>query len=80
MVTDENRTMLLRLDDVWTVGVGIDWQWTETRLLSVNLNYMEFGDAPTTSPDIPGFGAVSGKYTERGIIFLDASLSWGSSR
>jgi long-chain fatty acid transport protein len=79
MVTDENRTMLLRIDDVWSVGVGIEWQWTRTRVLNVNLNYMQFGDAPTTSPDIPGFGAISGKYTDRGIIFLDASFSWRSS-
>jgi len=78
MVTDENRTMILRLDAVWSLGVGIEWQWTDSRLLNVNLNYMQFGDAPTTSPDIPGFGAVSGRYTDRGIIFLEAALSWGS--
>ena len=80
MVTDENRTMLLRLDDVWSAGVGIEWQWTDTRLLNVSLNYMEIGDAPTTTPDIPGFGSVSGKYTKRGIIYLDLALSWGPSR
>jgi long-chain fatty acid transport protein len=78
MVTDDNRTMMLRLDAVWSVGVGIEWQWTDKRLLNVNLNYMEFGDAPTTSPDIPGFGSISGRYTDRGIIFLEAALSWGS--
>jgi len=78
MVTDENRTMILRLDAVWSVGVGIEWKWTDTRLVNVNLNYMEFGDAPTTSPDIPGFGSISGRYTDRGIIFLEAALSWGS--
>jgi long-chain fatty acid transport protein len=77
MVTDENRTMLLRLDAVWAVGVGIERQWTDKRLLSVNLNYMEFGDAPTTSPDIPGFGSISGRYTSRGTVFLEAALSWG---
>ena len=78
MVTDENRTMILRLDAVWSLGVGIEWQWTDSRLLNVNLNYMQFGDAPTTSPDIPGFGTISGEYTDRGIIFLEAALSWGS--
>ena len=78
MIKDENRTMMLRLDALWSVGVGIEWQWTDTRSLNVNLNYMEFGDAPTTSPDIPGFGSISGKYTDRGIIFLDVSMSWQS--
>ncbi len=79
MIKDENRTMMLRLDAIWSVGVGIEWQWTNTRLLNVSLNYMELGDAPTTSPDIPGFGTVSGEYTDRGLIFLEAALSWGSS-
>jgi long-chain fatty acid transport protein len=78
MVTDENRTMLLRLDAVWSVGVGIEWQWTDKRLLNVSLNYLKFGDAPTTSPEVPGFGSISGKYTSRGTIFLEAALSWGS--
>ena len=79
MIKDEHRTMLLRLDDAWSVGVGIEWQWTDTRVLNVSLNYLQFGDAPTTSPDIPGFGAISGEYTDRGTIFLEAALSWGSS-
>ncbi len=79
MIKDEHRTMLLRLDDAWSVGVGIEWQWTDTRVLNVNLNYLQFGDAPTTSPEIPGFGAVSGEYTDRGTIYLEAALSWGSS-
>ena len=78
MVTDENRTMLLRLDDVWSAGVGIEWRWTDTRLVNVSLNYMQIGDAPTTSPDIPGFGSISGRYTDRAIIFLEAALSWGA--
>ncbi len=78
MIEDENRTMMLRLDALWSAGVGLEWQWTDTRLLNVSLNYMQIGDAPTTSPDIPGFGAVSGRYTDRGIIFLEAALSWGS--
>ena len=78
MVTDENRTMLLRLDDVWSAGVGIEWQWTDTRLVNVSLNYLQFGDAPTTSPDIPGFGSISGRYTDRRTIFLEAALSCGA--
>jgi long-chain fatty acid transport protein len=79
MVKDENRTVLLRLDDVWSAGVGLEWQWTDTRTVNVSLNYMQIGEAPTTSPEIPGYGSISGKYTERGIVFIEAALSWGSS-
>jgi long-chain fatty acid transport protein len=79
MIKDEHRTMLLRLDDIWSVGVGLEWQWKDTRTVNVSLNYMQLGDAPTTSPDIPDYGSISGEYTDRGIIFLEAALSWGSS-
>jgi long-subunit fatty acid transport protein len=79
MVKDEHRTMMLRLDDVWSAGVGLEWQWKDTRTVNVSLNYMQFGDAPTTSPEIPDVGLISGEYTDRGIIFLEAALSWGSS-
>ena len=79
MIKDEHRTMLLRLDDIWSVGVGLEWQWKDTRAVNVSLNYMQLGDAPTTSPDIPDYGSISGEYTDRGIIFLEAALSWGSS-
>ena len=79
MLKDDNRTMLLRLDSTWSLGVGLEWQWRDTRTVNANLNYMKVGDAPTTTPDIPGFGTVSGRYTKRSTVFLEISMSWGSS-
>lgn len=78
MIEDDNRTITLRLDSLWSVGVGIEWQWTKTRALFANLNYMELGDAPVTSPDIPGIGPVTGRYSDRQTIWLQIGIKIGS--
>jgi len=77
MVDDENRTLTLRLDDIWALGVGVEWHWTETRSLFGTFNYIQLGDAPVTSPDIPGIGAVTGVYSDRGTVFLQAGMNFG---
>ena len=77
MVSDDQRTLTLRLDSVWVVGIGLEWQWTPTRAISTTLNYIEIGDAPVTTPPIEGIGAVSGSYTDRGTIWLQVSFDIG---
>jgi hypothetical protein len=67
----------LRLDSVWVVGIGLEWQWTPTRAISTTLNYIEIGDAPVTTPPIEGIGTVSGSYTDRGTIWLQVSFDIG---
>ncbi len=79
MIEDENRTLMLRLDSMWGVGVGIEWQWTDKRALSVTLNYLEIGEAPVRSPDIPLIGSVIGRYTDRQTIWLQIGMNMGSS-
>ena len=78
MLSDDNRTITLRLDSLWSAGVGIEWQWTEKRTVFANLNYMEIGDAPVTSPDIPGIGPVTGRYSDRQTIWLQAGMAFGT--
>jgi long-chain fatty acid transport protein len=77
MISDDQRTLALRLDSVWVVGIGLGWQWTPTRAINATLNYIETGDAPITSPSIGGIGSVTGAYTDRGTIWLQASLDIG---
>ena len=78
MVDDDERTLTLRLDSMWAAGVGVEWQWTPTRAVSATLNYLQLDDAPLTSPAIPGIGAVTGKYTDRGTIYLEVGVSFGT--
>lgn len=77
MIDDDQRSISLRLDSMWVAGVGVEWQWTPTRAVSATLNYIQIGDAPVTSPSIPGIGAVTGRYSDRGTIFLEVGVSIG---
>jgi hypothetical protein len=68
----------LRLDSFWAAGVGVEWQWTPTRVVSATLNYIQLGDAPVTSPSIPMIGSVTGRYSDSGTIFLEVGMSFGT--
>ena len=77
MVSDDERTLLLRLDSVWVLGIGLEWQWKPTRAINATLNYIEIGDAPVTTPPIGGIGSVSGSYSDRGTIWLQLGIDIG---
>lgn len=78
MVDDDERTMTLRLDSLWSAGVGIDWQWTDRRVVNVNLNYMKIDDAPVESPPLGPLGTVTGRYADRETIWLNVGLNFGT--
>lgn len=78
MVEDENRSILLRLDRIWSLGVGFEWQWKEDRQVSATLNYLKIGDAPVTTPQAGDIGSVSGRFTKRDTIYLRVAIALGS--
>jgi long-subunit fatty acid transport protein len=78
MIEDDERTMTLRLDSIWSLALAAEWQWKEGRKLQLGLSYMDLGDAPVTTPDIPGIGAVAGKFSNREAILLRVGLAFGS--
>jgi len=78
MVDDDQRTLTLRLDALWAAGIGVEWQWTPTRAVTATLNYLQVGDAPVSSPPIPGIGSVTGKFTDRGTVYLELGMNFGT--
>ncbi len=78
MIEDDNRTITLRLDSMWSVGVGFEWQWKEQRKLTATLNYLQIDDAPVTSPDIPLIGSVTGSFSDRQTIWLQVGIDIGN--
>jgi len=78
MVEDEDRTFMLRMDEIWGLGFAAEWQWTDKRRIDLNLSYLTIGDAPTKSPELPGLGSVSGEYSQRDIFILRLALNWGA--
>lgn len=78
MIDDEQRGMTLRLDAVWSLGLAAEWQWTEQRRVMMGLSYLGLGDAPVTTPSIPGLGSLEGRFTSRNTIMLQLGVSFGS--
>ena len=78
MIEDENRTITLRLDSLWSAGIGFEWLWRDNRVITGSLNYLQIDDAPVTSPDIPLVGSVTGRFTDRGTIWLQIGMNLGS--
>jgi long-chain fatty acid transport protein len=78
MIDDDKRTMTLRLDSMWSLGVAAEWQWTDRRKVQIGLSYITLDDAPLTTPEIPGIGSVSGKFTQRDTFMLRVGLSFGA--
>ena len=80
MIEDANRTMTLRLDEMWSLGAGLEWHWKPRRTVNFTLNYLQIGDSPVQTPELPGIGSVTGRYTDRGTVYLQAALSFGPTR
>jgi long-chain fatty acid transport protein len=78
IIDDDERGMTLRLDAVWSVAAAAEWQWTDTRTVKASLSYLDLGDAPVTSPDIPGVGALEGRFKSRDAILFQIGMTWGS--
>ena len=76
MVEDDDRTFMLRMDEIWGLAFAAEWQWTQERAVEINFSYLTIGDAPVESPSVPGFGAVTGEYKQRDIFLLRLGLSF----
>ncbi|TGD74869.1 hypothetical protein E4634_06655 [Mangrovimicrobium sediminis] len=77
MIDDEDRTMTLRLDAIWSAGVALEWQWKPKYAIMAALSYMDFGDAPVTTDPIPGVGSFSGEYVSRDTFLFQLRLKYG---
>ncbi len=78
MIDDDERTMTLRLDALWSLGLASEWRWTQSRRVKMSVSYMGMDDAPVSTPSIPGFGSLEGKFTRRDTLLLQVGMSWGS--
>ena len=77
IIEDENRTLMLRLDTATSYGIGIEWTTRKGNAWTATLNYLDMGDAPVESPDLPVIGVISGSYTKRDTIYLEVGYAFG---
>ncbi len=78
MIDDDERTMTLRLDALWSLGLAAEWRWTDSRRVKMSVGYFGMDDAPVSTPSFPGFGSLQGKFTSRDTLLLQVGMSWGS--
>ena len=78
MIDDDERTMTLRLDALWTLGLAAEWRWTDSRSVKLSVSYVGMDDAPVSTPSIPGFGSLEGRFTSRDTLLFQVGLSWNS--
>jgi long-chain fatty acid transport protein len=78
MIDDDARTMTLRLDSLWSLGIAAEWLWTDSRSVTMSMSYLGVGDAPVTTPSLPGLGSLEGRFTSRNTILFQIGMSWGS--
>jgi long-chain fatty acid transport protein len=77
LVDDDNRTMALRLDAIWTLGVAAQYQWTDERSVRASLSYIAAGDAPVETGEIPGLGSLQGEFESRDTVLFQIGMSFG---
>ena len=78
MIDDDERTMTLRLDALWSLGLAAEWRWTDSRSVKVSVSYVGMDDAPVSTPSIPGFGSLEGRFTSRDTLLFQVGMSWNS--
>jgi long-chain fatty acid transport protein len=78
MIDDDERAMTLRLDALWSLGLAAERRWTDSRNIRISVSYVGMGDAPVSTPSIPGFGSLQGKFTSRDTLIFQLGMSWNS--
>jgi long-chain fatty acid transport protein len=71
-VDDEDRGFSIRMDEMWGVGVGLNYKLTGERSVDVNANLINVGDASVDTGDgEPGLGRVSGKNDDPWAVMME---------
>jgi long-chain fatty acid transport protein len=79
MIDDDQRTMTLRLDALWSLGLAAEWRWTDSRSIRISLSYVGMDDAPVSTPGIPGLGSLEGRFTSRDTLLFQIGVSWAAA-
>lgn len=68
---EEHRTVSMRLDQMWGVGLGFEYKYREARSISFDVTYIQFGEGKFTAYDVPVVGSdIEGKSTTNyGLVF-----------
>jgi long-chain fatty acid transport protein len=72
-VDDDDRTLYLPLDDTWIFGIGVERELANGDIFTVNLEYIDIGEAPVDQENSALSGRVKGEYENNYAVLLDLS-------
>jgi long-chain fatty acid transport protein len=67
---DRDRTTVLPVDRVWTVGVGGLYDYSEKLKIGLAFSWSNLGSAPVNR------ASVKGKYSRNDLLLFNVSLNW----
>jgi len=74
-IDDVNRTQTFKMDAIRGIGVGAEYHWGADKIIGINVNYYDMGDAPVEK-NIPLIGSIKGEFTENHAIGFDLTFRW----
>jgi len=72
-VSDGDRGLALALDRVWALGMGVSQPLAGGRSIDVNLNLIDYGEAPVDTGPAPWRGRVVGRTDDPYALLLDVA-------
>ena len=75
-IDDENRSVLLRVDSAWGLGLSADYTRNNGSVISGAVSYLFTGDGGVSTPQLPIIGVINGEYTDRTNLLFELSFTW----
>jgi len=69
-VDDDERTLYLPLDEIWIYGIGVERELQDGDIITVNLEYLDIGNAPVDQQNSVLSGRVKGEYHDNYVALL----------
>jgi long-chain fatty acid transport protein len=72
-VSDDDRGLALALDRIWALGVGVSQPLASRRSIDLNVNLIDYGEAPVDTGPSPWRGRVVGRTEDPYALLLDVA-------
>lgn len=75
-VDEDTRTFLFRVDDTVSFGIGVEYDRGEGRTMTLNIDYVDFGEGRIATQPLPIIGGLEAEYEEHYGIVVDFRMRW----
>jgi long-chain fatty acid transport protein len=75
-IDDQDRGFGITLDRVWGIGAGVELDRGDGRMLDINLNLLDTGEAPIDTGRAPIRGRVAGEFKDHYSLTLEFTYHW----